>query len=353
MSIVTHTRCSKSKKIRTNNPQPDTTPFNITYGTGSVQGTLATDTLHMGPLSSSLTFGLASSVSSEFRSYPMDGILGLGRGSSSTTSLLSIFPNKLFALHLSRAADGNDGELNVGEVNTARYSGDITYMSCVESSSEFWEIPLDAASVDGKSVALGGKRTAIVDSGTSFVLLPPDDALALHSGIQGFQQDGEAFLVPCDSKAGIQFSFGGRAFDVSSEDWMGAEVKGGLCRSNIIGRQTFGEGQWLVGDVFLRNVYAVFDGAAGRVGFGVKSKDGSSSSSASSTGGVSGASATVMATGTSGPGSSAMPTSTSAGGSAEPTAAAENQPQGQAGGAARTTSGLVWTLAAGVISLLI
>ncbi|KAA8619810.1 Asp domain containing protein [Pyrenophora tritici-repentis] len=262
-----------------------TESFSITYGTGSSSGTLATDTLHLGPLSPTLTFGLATNVSSEFRSYPMDGILGLGRGTSSpstsssaetpqimdiltTTSLIT---SKIYALHLPRAS-ALDGELNLGSINTARFSGSINYIPCIPSSTGFWEIPLSAASVEGADVALAGPRTAIIDTGTSFILLPPADALAIHQKIKGYSQNGETFFVPCDTSAVIQFSFNKQNYNISTADWVGEKVdaEGKVCRSNVVGRQTFGEAQWLVGDVFLKNVYTVFDFEKSRVGFGVK-----------------------------------------------------------------------------------
>lgn len=308
--------------------------FSITYGSGQVSGFLATDTLHIGPLSPSLTFGLASNVSNEFRSYPMDGILGIGRGVAQgvpapqvmdVLSSSNLIPAKLYGIHLSRARDGNpDGELNLGEVNKDRFSGDINYVQAISSDTGFWEIPLGSASVDGKNVELSGSRSTIIDSGTSYILMPLSDATALHGLISGSKQDApnsETFSVPCDSSASIAFTYNNVAYKIETDDWKGGKLASGLCRSNIVGRQTFGENQWLVGDVFLKNVYSVFDFQGGRVGFGVKdesqntSPDSSSSVSPSSTG----------ASSSSGPGGPGPQQTGSGSSAAAPTSATETK----------------------------
>lgn len=353
----------------------------MVYGTGSVSGTLATDTLHIGPLSPSLTFGLATTVSQEFRSYPMDGILGIGRGVKASGSISapqvmdvlasnSLIGAKLYGIHLSRNKDGKlDGELNLGEVNKDRFSGDLNYVDAVENETGFWEIPIADAGVDGKNAGLSG-RTAIIDTGTSFVLMPKADALAIHSQISGFKQDGETFTVPCDSTAVVQFSFGQQVYNISTADWKGGQTSSGLCRSNIIGRQTFSETQWLVGDVFLKNVYSVFDFDNKKVGFGVKSAQGTTNSAPSATGEsasptpttTGSASSTVSTDSNTFLSGAAVPASSQAGssvsgGSASPTAAAETQAQGQKdqGGAASqaSVSLLALTVAVTVITLFI
>jgi hypothetical protein len=309
----------------------------------------------MGSLSSSLTFGLATNVSNEFKSYLMDGILGIGRGQATfgAPQVMDVLKSdnligaKLYGVHLSRGVDGvADGELNLGEVNKDRFDGDLNWNDCVENETGFWEIGVEDASVNGKKLGLSG-RTAIMDTGTSYILMPPADALAVHSQIPGFAQSGEVFSVPCTTDSSLQFSFNQQAYNISTADWIGSKQKNGLCRTNIVGRQTFSETQWLVGDTFLKNVYSVYDFDGPRVGLGVRAEGNQGSSPSAS--------------------SSALPSPTSSG---EPTGALQSAPaveapnpggiaenQGQTGeqrGAASSTSapfGLLVAMVCAAISL--
>jgi hypothetical protein len=317
--------------------QTENAPFNVVYGTGSVSGTLASDTIHIGPLSPALTFGLATNVSQEFSSYPMDGILGIGRGVKTPGSIAApqvmdalasnrLIGAKLYGIHLSRGKDGvNDGELNLGEVNKDRFTGDLNWNSIVDNDAGFWEIPIADAGVDGKPLGLTG-RSAIIDTGTSFILMPAPDALKIHSQIPGFKQDGEMFSVPCDTSSVIQFSFNKQSYNISTADWRGLRLENGLCRSNVIGRQTFKSTQWLVGDVFLKNVYTVFDFDGRSIGLGAKSVGGGGSSSS-----VEKPSSTTRPSGVSVSAASVRPSQTVAGfaGGASPVSSSTVQPQGE------------------------
>jgi hypothetical protein len=248
--------------------------------------------VHIGTLSSELTFGLATNVSKEFEAYPMDGILGLGRGdtvegtveAASILDVLSaskLISAKLYGIHLSRASTGaNDGEINFGEPNKNRYSGDLNWLDTVDNDRGFWEVAIADAGAGGTKTGLKG-RTGIVDTGTSFILMPQEDAVAMHKLIDGYTQSGETFTVPCDTKKEMQVTFGSQTYNISTADWVGGTLDTGGCKSNIIGRQTFSETQWLMGDVFLKNVYTVFDFDESRVGFGIK--DGSSNGDTTST----------------------------------------------------------------------
>jgi hypothetical protein len=346
----------------------------VTYGTGSVSGTLASDTLHIGPLSPTLTFGLATTVSQEFSSYPMDGILGIGRGSKADGNInapqvMDVLSNnrligaKLYGIHLSRGINHlDDGELNLGEVNKDRFSGDLNWSDVVDNDTGFWEIKVENAGVDGKSLGITG-RTAIVDTGTSFILMPEQDAVKIHQQVQGYKQEGEKFSVPCDTVAVVQFVFNKQSYNISTADWRGGKLGSGLCRSNIIGRQTFKDTQWLVGDVFLKNVYSVFDFDKKRVGLGVKSTSGGSGSSSTGVSSIASprsSSGTASADSTSATAASARASTTasaSANANANPTRAAESQPQGQkdsqGGAAGRAETSLLALLVTFFVSLFI
>ena len=299
----------------------------------------------------------------------MDGILGIGRGDdvSGAAQLMDVLKSdnlidsKQYGIHLSRAKDGlNDGELNLGAPNKARFAGDLNWLDCIPNDTGFWEIPVADATVNGKSVGLAGK-TGIMDTGTSYVLMPPADALAIHSLIPGYAQSGETFSVPCDTRAPLAFVFGKTAYNISTADWLGGRLESGLCRSNVVGRQTFNESQWLIGDVFLKNVYGVFDFDGSRVGLGTpptgdeeeeeEEEEESEASSASSASAPPTAavkpSASAGATHTAAVEGSSSPTS-SAG--ASTTAAAESQGRGGAGGLRAPLVFAVAAVAAAAIS---
>ncbi|KAL8681548.1 MAG: hypothetical protein Q9186_002364 [Xanthomendoza sp. 1 TL-2023] len=250
--------------------------FDLTYGTGSVSGLNAMDTVRFAGLNISLPFGLASATSEDFQAYPMDGILGLGPRSGKATdnpTLMEtiqeadVLSSNLFGVNLQRSSDGaTDGELSFGAPDTTKFDGDLSFTGIVEGASR-WEIPIDSVEVDGVSCTSTG-RTAIIDTGTSFMLVPPADAEELHGRIPTSEKDGETYHIPCSSKTPIQLKFSGVSYDILPADYVGSplEDRRSMCTSNIIGRQPFEHKQWLVGDVFLKNVYSVFDYDGERIG---------------------------------------------------------------------------------------
>ena len=250
------------------------TDWSVSYGTGSVSGQVVNDTVSFAGFTIPLSFGSVTIASDEFTTYPMDGILGLGRIGKSEAKLTTVMgqlaeqgsiKNNLFAMSLSRGADGGtDGEITFGDYNKAKVSGDIVYTDTVTNDG-LWEIPLDNAGVDGKPGKFTGK-SAIIDSGTSYILLPTADAQKLHDLIPGAEEVGEAFHLPCSNTKSIQLTFSGKSFDISPKDYMGAKGSDGNCVSNIAAHQAFGDDQWLIGDTYLKGVYTIFDLDKHRIG---------------------------------------------------------------------------------------
>jgi cathepsin D len=260
-----------------------TTPWSVSYGTGTVEGVTVTDTVAFANYSVEMGFGSATETSNDFNNYPMDGILGLGRPASNqigTPTIMQVLDNKnllqanILGIHLQRNSDGaKDGQITFGGVDRSKFQGSLSYTATVSTDSSLWEIPVDDVAVSGTSCKFTG-RSAIVDTGTSYVLMPPTDAEILHAQIPGSTNAGGSanFMIPCSTTKTIQFTFSGVTYGVQPDDYLGkADSTGKMCASNIIGQQAYSANQWILGDVFLKNVYTVFDFDKGRIGFGVKS----------------------------------------------------------------------------------
>ncbi|KAI1825681.1 aspartic peptidase domain-containing protein [Xylaria intraflava] len=246
-------------------------PYNVEYGTGSVHGHIAQDTLSLAGLSVTFPFGVANSTSDQFTQFPFDGILGLSTSSDtwlSTVKQAKLIDANIFGVSLSRSSDNtNDGEIMFGATDPDKYTGDITYASVKSNSA--WTIPLDDVMVSGKSAGLTG-RSAYIDTGTSFVFGPPADVETMYKLIPGSSStDGSTYTIPCDTDSQIAFTFSGKSWTVSSKDFVSAPSSNGACTGNIYGTEYI-PGGWLLGDSFLKNVYSVFDADKGRIGFAAK-----------------------------------------------------------------------------------
>ncbi|EMR66519.1 putative aspartic-type endopeptidase protein [Eutypa lata UCREL1] len=241
--------------------------FSIMYGTGEVSGNLVTDSMSVAGITTTLDFGLANVTSSEFSRFPFEGILGLSTSSDSFFSALkeagSLDAN-VIGISLARASDGvNNGEISFGALDQGKYEGDITYASLVSDNS--WAIPLDDVTVDGNPVGITGK-TAYLDTGTTYAFAPEDQVKTLFDSVPGASsEDGRTYTVPCDSEVPVAFTFGGASWSISSADLLSDPSDDGVCTANIFGMEVV-KGNWLLGDVFLKNVYSVFDMDQSRIG---------------------------------------------------------------------------------------
>jgi cathepsin D len=274
--------------------QITTTPWSVSYGTGTVTGVTASDTIAFANYSIGIDFGSATDTSNDFNNYPMDGILGLGRTASNeigTRTIMQVLADNNFlganilGVHLQRNSEGaKDGQITFGGVDYSKFQGSLSYTATVSADSSLWEIPVDDLAISGTSCKLAGK-SAIIDTGTSYILMPLADAQTLHAQIPQSTNAGGSpnFMVPCNSVATVQFTFSGVTYSVLPKDYIGkADSAGEMCASNIIGQQAYSADQWILGDAFLKNVYTVFDFDKDRIGFGLKSA--SPSGGVSSTG---------------------------------------------------------------------
>ncbi|KIY43794.1 aspartic peptidase A1 [Fistulina hepatica ATCC 64428] len=246
--------------------------FNITYGSGQISGRVISDTLEFAGFTlKNHSFGVATVESSNFasNSTPFDGLMGLALSSLSSEGVptppealvsAGLIDQAIVSFKLARISDAtNDGEITFGGLDSSKYvASTLTTVDNV-SDEGFWEASMDSVLVDGTSLGLSG-RTAILDTGTTLVIAPAADALAVHQSIVGAEQDSSGgFFVPCDTNATVTLVFGGTEFSIASEDlaYSVASTDDGeeLCTSGIQSGSVGSDTEWLVGDVFLTNVY--------------------------------------------------------------------------------------------------
>ena len=82
----------------------------------------------------------------------------------------------LFSFYLTPQSVGN-AELTLGGIDHTKYKGDLTYISIEESKYPFWLLKNTEFTVNNeKTNAKHKDRIFVIDSGTSNVVMPKEDA---------------------------------------------------------------------------------------------------------------------------------------------------------------------------------
>jgi len=252
--------------------------FSIEYGDGSsVSGPIYTDTVNVaGVKATSQYFSAVTDLSSDFNGDPIDGILGLAYPSLSNLGENPFFntaneqgtaQENQFGFKL--ASSGS--ELYIGGVDEDLFTGDIEYHD-VDTSTGFWQATGAKAFV-GSTTAGSGFET-VIDTGTTIMYAPPSAAKSFYSKVSGselFDSENGYYSFPCDSVPSVSFSWSnGQKWEVTAENFnLGQTEDGSSSCVGALGSQDLGLGDdvWLLGDSFLKNVYAAFDFDNDAVGF--------------------------------------------------------------------------------------
>lgn len=157
---------------------------------------------------------------------------------------------------MSRLADDkNDGVITFGGLDDTKFDPATLVALDNINTAGFWGAAIDTISVDGSEVTFNGTRKAILDTGTTLILMPATDAQALHASIPGAKPDlVGGFIVPCNTTATISFTFGGREFTIDSRDLAFAPLNlndpNGECISGIVAGEFGASDEWLVSMTF-------------------------------------------------------------------------------------------------------
>ncbi|KAF9284882.1 hypothetical protein BGZ68_004339 [Mortierella alpina] len=217
---------------------------------------------------------LAEQMSPDFDGF-VDGILGLSFGVlSDTTSVLeSMMKDKLVdkgvvSFALGKYPSETGGEALFGGIDMSKVEDgqEITYTDVV--NDRYWAVKITGTFVDGQSVFTesGDKgMTAVVDTGSTLLILPSAVATAIHKKIPKAIRLHERWYVPCKGTHTLEFQIGGAKFGVPYSDI--ARERSALREMCHSGVQTNPGTFAIIGDVFIKNNYVVFDEENRRMGF--------------------------------------------------------------------------------------
>ncbi|KAM9266672.1 pepsin A-like [Cariama cristata] len=245
----------------------------ITYGTGSMTGILGYDTVSVAGLDvTNQIFGLSETEPGDFFYYtPFDGILGLAFPSISSSGATPVFDNMmseglvakdLFSVYLSKNEQSGSFVL-FGAIDPLYSANGITWIPL--SAETYWQITMDSVSVGGQSVACFSSCQAIVDTGTS-LLAVPNSALNNILSALGANSNGEISCSAASTLPDVVFNINGNAFPVPASAYVIED--GGYCTLGFEGMNIPTEAGeiWILGDVFIREYYVIFNRANNMVG---------------------------------------------------------------------------------------
>ncbi|KAH8107704.1 aspartyl protease [Cristinia sonorae] len=270
----------------------------IRYGSGEVSGTIIQETVSMGGfVNTAQTMLLATTLSDGLINGATAGIMGLAFPALTSTrstpfwvvlanagQLASEEMSFFFTRQSTNPAAGDlspGGVFTLGGTNSSLFTGDIEFLDLIAGTQPtFWLLRMSEITVNGKAVQIptGNAALSAIDTGTTLVGGPSAGVQAIYDAIPGSEPlDGQQkgfFAFPCNTKAQVTFSFGGKAWPIDVNDMNLGSIGQGFCLGGIFDLtlgsslgDSPGNPTWVVGDTFLKNVYSVFRNTPPSIGF--------------------------------------------------------------------------------------
>ncbi|XP_071434692.1 cathepsin E [Pithys albifrons albifrons] len=258
------------------------TPFSIQYGTGSLTGLIGSDQVVVEGITVN-NQQFAESISEPGKTFldaAFDGILGLAYPSLAVDGVTPVFDNMmaqnlvelpLFSVYMSQNPESSlGGELLFGGFDTSRFTGTLNWVPVTQQG--YWQIQLDNVQVGGRVTFCANGCQAILDTGTSLLTGPTKDVKNLQNYIGAVSVDGE-YAVECSNLSvmpDVTFTINGLPYTLNAQAYTLMEQSDGMtfCLSGFQGNDIPPPAGplWILGDVFIRQFYSVFDRGNNRVG---------------------------------------------------------------------------------------
>ncbi|XP_032865396.1 pepsin B-like [Tyto alba] len=255
--------------------------YTLSYGSGTLTVVLGYDTLTIQSIVvTNQEFGLSENEPTQpFYYADFDGILGmaypsLAVGGTPTVLQGMLQQNQLtqpiFSFYFSRQPTYDyGGELILGGVDSQLFYGDVMWAPVTQEL--YWQVALNEFAIGQSATGWCSQGCqAIVDTGT-FLLTVPQEYFNSFLQAMGAQVTSDGYAVDCNEVQNmptITFVINGAQLPLSPSAYV--MENNGYCTLGIevtyVPSQN-GQPLWILGDVFLKEYYTIFDMANNRIGF--------------------------------------------------------------------------------------
>lgn len=175
-----------------------------------------------------------------------------------------LLDENVFAFFL---GDNEESELSIGGVDETKFKGEIHKVDLVKP--KYWEIMVDRMSVGDYEVTTD--VTAIVDSGTSLLIGPTKyvSKIAFKYGATKMPFT-TSYLIGCDTDITDEFTLtiDSKNYTIQGSDLIiPGDDDDTICLFGFSTMDRLVGPQFILGDVFMRRFYTVFDIENKQVGF--------------------------------------------------------------------------------------
>eukprot|EP00472_Partenskyella_glossopodia_P014061 CAMPEP_0197529150 /NCGR_PEP_ID=MMETSP1318-20131121/27460_1 /TAXON_ID=552666 /ORGANISM="Partenskyella glossopodia, Strain RCC365" /LENGTH=221 /DNA_ID=CAMNT_0043084513 /DNA_START=11 /DNA_END=676 /DNA_ORIENTATION=- len=215
-----------------------------------------------------------------------DGIAGMAFQALSVDHLLPIWypfvegaDEKVFSFYMGSVKNNTNNtqsELLIGGTDPKHHTGPFQYVPL--NSATYWQFTLDNISLqreDDDGFVENGtwkegmmSMNAIADTGTSMLIGPQAVVESINRQLGAVNVDGQHWVFNCTDMPklpNVVFHFGGNAYPISPKEYI-FETQG-HCLSGF--NALPGLDLFILGDIFLRRYYSVYDAGNKRLGFAV------------------------------------------------------------------------------------
>ncbi len=244
--------------------------FSISYGSGRAEGTVGMDTVSIGSLSSTAEFGLITSANG-FGEDQFDGLCGLAFSAIAVDGITPFFSQLVESGEVSTAQFAFDLKEHNPSLTLGGYdeSRDIWWTPLL--SETYFEFAMSDIAVDGTSY--NSVSSAISDTGTSDLVGPSSDVASIGAAVgAAYNSRYGVWYVECEDTSSLkdmvitlESDGESKDFTFSPSDYIFEYDDYDLCVVGIYGMSNLDF--WILGDVFIRKYYTVYDMEGDRVGF--------------------------------------------------------------------------------------